>query len=343
MGKRGFSLPQPWEDAISEWTLWLRISGKRDETIRLRRDHVRSIARRSRTGHPRDVTLNCLVGLCSERKWSLEHRKGIRTSLVSFYDWAVQNGVVQDNPAARLPRVKAPMPAPRPAPDDVWFDLLAAAAPRERLMARLAAEAGLRRSEVAVVRADDLIRDLAGWSLIVHGKGGRQRVAPLNDSLAAEFRLLATRHGYLFPGQVNGHLSPRWVGTMISKMMPPGWTMHKLRHRFATRGYAGTGNLRAVQEALGHASVATTQRYTAVAANDIRSVVDAASDRVAPPMRAPDAPTVPLRATRPALPAVRGAVAHPVHGQPPAAGGRPSIQIDRLSWPPAKPDHRLTG
>lgn len=343
MGKRGFSLPQPWEDAISEWTLWLRIAGNRDATIKLRRDHVRSIARRSRTSHPREITLSCLVKLCSERPWSSEHRKSVRVSLVSFYDWAVQNGVAQDNPAARLPKVKTPPPAPRPAPDDVWLELLAAAAPRERLMARLAAEAGLRRSEVAVVRADDLIRDLHGWSLIVHGKGGKQRVVPLNDGLVAEFRAAATRRGYLFPGQIDGHLSAQWVGIVISKLMPRGWSMHKLRHRFATLGYSGTGNLRAVQEALGHASVATTQLYTAVSTREVRSVAVAASDRVAPPMRAPDDPTVPLRATRPAPPAVRGAVAHPGHGQPPAAAGRPSIQIDRLSWPPAKPDHRLTG
>lgn len=243
----------------------------------------------------------------------------------------MQNGVVQDNPAARLPKIKTPLPAPRPAPDDIWLELLAAAAPRERLMARLAGEAGLRRAEVAVVRAEDLIRDLHGWSLIVHGKGGRQRVAPLNDSLAAEFRLLATRYGYLFPGQVEGHISPRWVGTMISKLMPPGWSMHKLRHRFATRGYAGTGNLRAVQEALGHASVATTQRYTAVSALDIRSVADAASDRLGP-LNVPDAPTTPLRAIIPGPPAARPTNTADYRVVPPAA--QHSVQIDQLTWPP---------
>jgi len=64
---------------------------------------------------------------------------------------------------------------------------------------------------------------------------------------------------------------------VISRLMPDGWSMHKLRHRFATRGYAGTGNLRAVQEALGHASVATTQRYTAISSREVRSVADAAA------------------------------------------------------------------
>lgn len=144
-------------------------------------------------------------------------------------------------------------------------------------MARLAGEAGLRRAEVAQVHSDDLIRDLHGWSLIVHGKGGKQRVVPLTDELVAVFRQHCTRHGYLFPGQIEGHISPRWVGRMISQLMPPGWSMHKLRHRYATRGYAGTGNLRAVQEALGHASVATTQRYTAVSSSEVRRVSEAAA------------------------------------------------------------------
>lgn len=316
MGQRGFSLPPSWEDAISEWSLWLRISGKRDATIRLRRDHVRSIARRSRTSHPGEVTLSLLVTLCSERPWSPEHRKGVRASLVSFYEWAVQHEVVGDNPAARLPKVKPPAPAPRPAPDNVWVELLAAAAARERLMARLAAEAGLRRAEVAVVHSDDLIRDLQGWSLIVHGKGGKQRVVPLTDDLVAEFRALTTHRGYLFPGQIDGHISAQWVGIMISRLMPPGWSMHKLRHRFATLGFAGTGNLRAVQEALGHASVATTQRYTAVSTREVRSVADAAADR------------------RPAATAQRPDAPRKTPDCQIATAGRRSVQIDRLSWPP---------
>ncbi|QBC87410.1 integrase [Mycobacterium avium subsp. hominissuis] len=275
----GVAIPPLWDNAINGWATWLRVAGRREGTIAIRQDHVRSIARRSGTQHPREVTLNCLVTLCSERRWSLEYRKGMRASLVSFYEWAVANGVVEQNPAVLLPRVKAPTPAPRPAPDDIWSALLAAAPARVRLMARLAGEAGLRRAEVAAVHSDDLIQDLHGWSLIVHGKGGKQRVVPLTDALAAELRQQLIRHGYLFPGQIDGHISPRWVGKMISDLMPPGWTMHKLRHRYASRGYAQTRDIRAVQEALGHASVATTQRYTAVSSADVRAVSEAAAWR----------------------------------------------------------------
>jgi integrase len=172
--------------------------------------------------------------------------------------------------------VAAAKPRPRPATDRIWAELLDAAPPRERLMARLAGEAGLRRAEVALVHRDDLIDELAGPSLIVRGKGGKQRIVPLTSALADAIR----RHegdGYLFVGQIDGHISPGHVGVLLSRLMPTGWSMHKLRHRYATRGYAGTGNLRAVQEALGHASVATTQRYVAVSSMELRSVSEAAA------------------------------------------------------------------
>jgi integrase len=225
------------------------------------------------------LTIRHIVALCSERNWSVEHRRSMRSSLITFFDWAKTNGLVDENPAALLPRVAASPPAPRPAPDYVWSELLANAQPRERLMALLAGEAGLRRAEVAAVRCDDLIQDLYGWSLLVRGKGGRQRVVPLTDRLSSEIRRYCDcPAGFLFPGQIDGHISPGWAGTVISRLMADGYTMHKLRHRYATRGFAGTGNLRAVQEALGHASVATTQRYTAISAADVRLVSEAAAN-----------------------------------------------------------------
>jgi integrase len=271
-----YQLPPGWDTAIKGWLTWLQIAGIATTTMRLRRDHVRAIARRSRTLCPDELTLGMLVALCSETAWSNDHRKGVRTSLSSFYEWAMANGAAADNPAARMPRVRESKPHPRPAPDSVWEHLLAAAGPRERLMALLAGEAGLRRAEVAQCHRDDLIEDLYGWSLLVRGKGDKQRIVPITNRLASEIRTFCAT-GYLFPGVIGGHISAPWVGTVISNLMPDGWSIHKLRHRYATLGYAGTQNLRAVQEALGHASVATTQRYTAVSSREVRSVSEAAS------------------------------------------------------------------
>jgi integrase len=240
------------------------------------------IARRSATTHPRLVTIGSLVEIGSNHEWSPDHRKGLRTSLNSFFDWALANGFVDHNPAALLPSVPGSPPNPRPAPDDIWDQLLRDAPPRERMMARLAGEAGMRRAEVAVCQRDDLFRDGLHWSLLIHGKGGKDRVLPVTDDLANAIIEFCPA-GFLFPsldkwGNVlAAHLSEHHVGKLMSALMPDGWSMHKLRHRFASRGLAGTNDLVAVQQALGHVSVATTQRYVKITMDKVRAVSEAAS------------------------------------------------------------------
>jgi integrase len=280
MTQRTYSLPTRWEEAIGQWVAWMTISGASPETIRVRRGAVRYIARHTGTESPADITTSQLVAVCAAQQWSNDHRRNMRSHMVTFYDFCTQTGLCPVNPARNLPAVPESKPRPRPATDQIWSDLLTAAPPREQLMARLAGEAGLRRAEVALVHRDDLISDLAGWSLIVHGKGGKQRTVPITDGLAATIRghrYGYSPRGYIFPGRTNGHVSPGHVGVLISQLMPDGWSIHRLRHRFASRGYAGTHNLRAVQEALGHASVATTQRYTLVSSRDVRAVTEAAA------------------------------------------------------------------
>lgn len=276
MNRREYSLPQGWESSIRGWLSYLRASGTRDTTMKVRRGQVRAMARRTRTHHPKDVTLGELVTLCSEQPWSREHRKGVRTALISFYDYCVREHICAENPATDLPKVATARARPRPATDDIWRELLAAAPARERLMARLACEAGMRRAEVALCHRDDLLADHDGYSLIVHGKGGKQRVVPITNALATEIRSYSPG-GYVFPGQIEGHISAHHVGKLISALMPDGWSMHKLRHRYASRGYAATQDLFAVKEALGHESIATTQIYVASARRHVRAVSEGAA------------------------------------------------------------------
>lgn len=276
-----YVLPRGWDEPVEDWVVWLIAGGTPPTTLRLRRGHIRGIARRSGTRHPREVTSVLLLRLCSQTAWSNEHRRGVRRSLLSFFDWGVSSGIVSENPAVKLPRVSGDIPKPRPCPDQVWREILDAADTREEMMIRLAGEVGMRRAEVARCHRDDLVRDLVGWSLIVHGKGGKQRIVPIPDRLALDIGTFC-HSGYLFPGNEDGHLSAHYVGKLVSRLMPPGWSMHKLRHRFATRGLAATGDLLAVRDALGHASVATTQIYTAVATDKVRRVMEGAAwDRTA--------------------------------------------------------------
>lgn len=167
-------------------------------------------------------------------------------------------------------------PTPRPIPEDRLRDGLRAAEGRTWLILRLAAEAGLRRGEIAQVHASDLSLDVLGWSLLVHGKGERERVVPLSKDLASAVRLRCAG-GWMLPGAIGGHLSARRVGELAGEVLPAPWTLHTLRHRFATRAHDASGDLVAVSRLLGHASVATTQRYVATDAARLRAVAAAAA------------------------------------------------------------------
>jgi integrase len=136
-------------------------------------------------------------------------------------------------------------------------------------MLQLAGEAGLRRGEVAQVHRDDLI-EIDRPQLVVHGKGGKQRVIPISDYLTQLIRDGAPK-SWLFPNGSGGHLTSQHVGKLVAQALPDHWTIHTLRHRFATRAYRSTRNLRAVQTLLGHESVMTTERYTALDDSEIRA------------------------------------------------------------------------
>lgn len=277
-------LPQAWECEVAEWMAVQAAAGHSEASVRTRRGIVRAIAHKLGTPTP-DVAGGQLLALAAAADWSRDYRRSVRTALRSFYGWRVTRGLAEINVADVLPVVPESRPRPRPAPDAVMARALAAGE-RERLMARLGAEAGLRRAEIARVRADDLIDDVGGWSLIVTGKGARQRTVPISDDLAQAIRSYRdpggrNAGGWLFGGQCDGHISPGHVGKLLSRAMGEGWSAHKLRHRYASRGFAGTGDLVAVQRNLGHSSLQTTQRYVATTDRAARAVSEAASSQVA--------------------------------------------------------------
>ncbi|MFZ4843007.1 tyrosine-type recombinase/integrase [Mycetocola saprophilus] len=265
-----------WPEAIEQYLFSQTVAGAPATTRETRRQHLAHLAARINTP-PFQVTGAQLVEWAAGQKWARETRRGRRSTFRSFYEWGTQAGHLGDheNPALMLPRVKAAEPAPRPAPDRVYHEALMKAGERERLILRLAAEIGMRRAEVAQVHTDDVIEDLLGHSLRVHGKGLKKRTVPLTPGVAAD--LLALPEGFAFPGAIDGHLSPRWVGKIITKLMPGKWTMHTLRHRFATRTYAASRDLLVVQGLLGHATPTTTQRYIVLPPDSMRAAVFAAA------------------------------------------------------------------
>lgn len=267
--------PDSWLGLVSRWATWQTSSQIPYNSIRLRRYYVLRMAADHDGRSPGDLSTRDLVEWLAEPNWSANTRKSARTSVRAFYTWLVTIGELDASPADQMPAVKTPRGRAKPTPERAYREALQVADPRLRLALMLAGQCGLRRAEAAQVCREDVEEELLGWVLRVRGKGGHVRLVPLPDQLA---RLIRSRPaGWLFPGNDNGHISPGHLGRIVSRALPEGLAMHSLRHRCGTVSYAGTRDLRAVQELLGHATVTTTQIYTAVPDGAVRAAVMAAA------------------------------------------------------------------
>lgn len=259
-----------WTTAIDEFTTWLRAGGQSPGTLRLRRWGLNKLAEETSPHTPWELATEDLQRWISNPAWSPNTRKSARATIRRFYQWAQATQRRADDPAALLLSIRIPPAQPRPTPKGVLRDAFERADnDRDRLMILLASFGGLRRSEIAAVHADDVQTDF----LFVVGKGGRQRWLPVHPVLSPFLSRLQAKGGWAFPGRFTGHCHPDYIGRRLSRMLGPGWTGHTLRHHFATAAYSTTRDLRAVQELLGHASVATTQIYVGVDREALSSAV----------------------------------------------------------------------
>lgn len=266
------SAPVPWRESINGWTDTLRAAGLSAQTIKSRRYKMVHLATLLMPSGPEDVTTEQIVQAFARQQWKPETRKAYRNTISSFFRWLHKSGRRSDDPSLDVPRVKKPHAHPRPCPDRYIAAAMEKATPSEKLMIRLGAECGLRRGEIARVHSDDVVADSAGRSLIVRGKGDKQRIVPLPDDLAG---IIMDARGYLFPGRFGGHVEESYVGDHISHLLPRGYAAHTLRHRFATTAYAATHDLFVVAELLGHESVETTEHYVAMPDGRLREAAAA--------------------------------------------------------------------
>lgn len=266
------SAPVPWRKSIEGWTDTLKAAGLSAQTIKSRRYKMVHLAALLITSGPEDVTTEQIVQAFARQQWKPETRKAYRNTISSFFRWLHKSGRRADDPSLDVPRVKKPHAHPRPCPDRYIAVAMEMATSSERLMIRLGAECGLRRGEIAAVHSDDVVADSAGRSLIVRGKGDKQRIVPLPDDLAC---IIMDARGYLFPGRFGGHVEESYIGDHISRLLPDGYAAHTLRHRFATTAYAATHDLFVVAELLGHESVETTEHYVAMPDGRLREATAA--------------------------------------------------------------------
>ena len=194
----------------------------------------------------------------------------------------------------RGPRAKPPLP--RPVSEHEARAMIDAAedhavpwiAARDAAIITLLYAAGLRISEALSLTGAD--RPLAP-SLRILGKGGKTRLVPVLaiardavEAYAPKCPYALDRDGALFRGARGGPLSPRIVQARVADMratlgLAKSATPHALRHAFATHLLARGGDLRAIQELLGHASLSTTQRYADVEASRALAAYRAAHPR----------------------------------------------------------------
>lgn len=186
-----------------------------------------------------------------------------------FYRWAIRKGHCIADPTAEIERPKLGYRLPRPIPDAALAAALAAADNRMRLWLCLAAFQGMRCQEIAGLCAEHVLPTNPPMLIIAEGKGRRERTATMNvhtEAALAAFGL--PRSGPLFHRGCGCAIRPQTVTIYVSRYLHGlglDYTAHQLRHWFGTNLYRGTLDIRATQAALGHASVVTTQTYTAFA------------------------------------------------------------------------------
>ncbi len=193
-------------------------------------------------------------------------------------------------PKRTLPRPLSPEAARQVADLDHALDEEPWIAARNTAVFALLYGCGLRISEALSLTRGEAPRS-ASDAIRVTGKGGKQRIVPVLPvvaaSIAAYLRLCPWQpgpSGPLFVGAEGGRLNPRIVQRAMERLrsalgLPPTATPHALRHSFATHLLANGGDLRAIQELLGHASLSTTQVYTEVDTDRLMAAYNAAHPR----------------------------------------------------------------
>lgn len=234
---------------------WLLASYRADGTVKLRMRHVRQLARRVQLSAADESHLQ--RALVSIRHLAAETRHSTLASWRLFYRWATARGHINSDPTALLDPIPVRVRIPKIAPDDAVRSALQGASSRDRALVMLGRYACLRLTEITTLH----MRQRDGDRLRILGKGDKERVVYINEPLLFALRVLERElpYGHYFPGEVAPYLHPQAVHKIIKRIT--GWNPHALRHAGATAAYRGTGDLRAVQDMLGHASLATTQRY----------------------------------------------------------------------------------
>ena len=235
----------------------------------------------------------------SERRRGLSPRsiQRILSSCRTFFEFLLTEGQIKLSPAQNISSPKLAQLLPKAMDADLVQKLLDFKAKgmievRDKALAELLYSSGLRLSEICKLNMEDL--DTKERTCVVSGKGNKTRIVPVGKKAIQAIRdwfmyrselkqSKATSTNAIFLNNKGNRISPRSIQLRLEKLCLmrglPGINPHMLRHSFASHVLESSGDLRAVQELLGHANIATTQIYTHLDFQHLAKVYDQAHPR----------------------------------------------------------------
>lgn len=234
---------------------------------------------------------------------SARHRAGLAprslqrelSAVRSFYNYLLRERRAHNNPANGVPAPKAQRRLPVTLDVDQMARLLELSGQepqivRDRAIMELLYSSGLRLAELTSIKLTDI--NLADATVTVTGKGNKTRIVPVGRKarealavwLKSRAQLAKPGDDWLFVGPHGGRLSPRTVQARLKRWgitqgIALGVHPHLFRHSFASHLLESSGDLRAVQELLGHAAISTTQIYTHLDFQHLAHIYDQAHPR----------------------------------------------------------------
>ena len=244
-------------------------------------------------------TLRRYLAYLATRRYAKRTVARKASTLRRYFGWLCRTGVVSVDPSVGLSAPSGEGRLPRVLRDDELASLLDAPPPtvendpvairlRDDAILEILYGSGLRVAELCGLRPEDL--DLVGQTVRVWGKGSKQRQVPLSTPAAeavdgwlrsgrSEMATAGSPPDAVFLNRRGRRLTPRDVRRIVDHRSLSPTHPHALRHTFATHLLDGGADLRAVQELLGHGDLGTTQHYTHVSKERLRSVLDATHPR----------------------------------------------------------------
>jgi len=291
----------------SQIDLWLaRLAGERQASPHTVAGYRRDLAKLLRFMQARQITSfdaldsNLMRTFIAEEHRSKTGKDGLSpkslqrllSSCRSLFRQLNREGLLAHDPllGVRGPKVRRKLPQVLDVDETgalIEADRDGKLAVRDRAMLELFYSSGLRLSELIGLRWVDL--DLDGGEVRVLGKGNKTRIVPVGRHAIAALRALGAEQGMLadsaiFRGRGGAPINPRTIQLRMKTLalqqgIPKHIHPHLLRHTFASHMLESSGDLRAVQELLGHADIATTQIYTHLDFQHLAKVYDAAHPR----------------------------------------------------------------